>query len=72
MKVFFVLAYVLEALGVDFGLARGAITFLMQWVESPHLQHRFSPTLTRSRFHRLPNSRQSESEADRIGIRLMA
>jgi hypothetical protein len=30
MKVFFVMAYVLEALGVDFGLARGLITFLMQ------------------------------------------
>ena len=30
MKVFFVLATVLEALGVDFGIGRMLLTFLMQ------------------------------------------
>lgn len=50
MKVLFVLAYLMEALGVDIGIGRVLLTFLMQ----------------------LPNSRKSESEADHIGIHLMA
>lgn len=30
MKVFFVLGYALEALGVDFGIGRILLTYLMQ------------------------------------------
>jgi len=33
MKVLFVLAYTLEALGVDFGIGRLLLTFLLQCVE---------------------------------------
>lgn len=50
VKVLFVLGYLLEALGLDVGITRLLLTFLLQ----------------------LPNSRRSESEADYIGIRLMA
>jgi len=49
-KVLFALGYTLELLGLDVGLSRLILTFLLQ----------------------LPNSRKAESEADYIGVRLMA
>jgi Zn-dependent protease with chaperone function len=75
MKVLFVLAYTLEALGVDFGIGRLLLTFLLQCVEkvsSLAAPFAHSHIMYRLLRHRLPNSRQSESEADRIGIRLMS
>jgi len=50
MKVLFALGFLLESLGLDVGISRLLLTFLLQ----------------------LPNSRKSESEADFIGLRLMA
>jgi len=50
MKVLFGVSFLLEALGIDVGITRLLVTFLLQ----------------------LPNSRTNESEADTIGLRLMA
>lgn len=35
MKVFFVLAYLMEALGIDIGLGRMLLTFMLQYVLPP-------------------------------------
>lgn len=61
VQVLFVLGFLLESLGLDVGISRLLLTFLMQWVTAPNLTNA-----------RLPNSRKAESEADYIGIRLMA
>ncbi|ODO04558.1 hypothetical protein I350_05162 [Cryptococcus amylolentus CBS 6273] len=50
MKVLFALGFLLETLGLDVGVSRLLLTFMLQ----------------------LPNSRKNESEADFIGLRLMA
>jgi Zn-dependent protease with chaperone function len=50
MKILFGVSFLLESLGLDVGLTRLFVTFLLQ----------------------LPNSRTSESEADTIGLQLMA
>jgi Zn-dependent protease with chaperone function len=50
MKVLFAVSFLLESLGLDVGLTRLLVTFLLQ----------------------LPNSRTNETEADQIGLKLMA
>lgn len=67
MKVLFGLGLVLETLGLDVGISRLLLTFLLQYVTPESC-----PCRSCANAHRLPNSRKSESEADFVGLRLMS
>lgn len=62
-----VLGFVLESLGLDIGISRLLLTFLLQCVLFSFLSPASIDSLNPIR---LPNSRKSESEADFIGLRL--
>lgn len=72
MKVLFALGFLLETLGLDVGVSRLLLTFMLQSVAFISFCLILYLKLTMRVFVRLPNSRKNESEADFIGLRLMS